>query len=75
MKILNKEEYSKILENIKLSLNDTVWIHHPITEDLVSVNVEQFNGDSITVSIPENSPYFGQPNFKVKKLAIIGKKS
>lgn len=60
------------MENFKVVKDNMIWIHHPITEDLIKVVVEDSGRDIVTVSIPQNSEYYGQPNFKIKKTQIIG---
>lgn len=70
--ILDKNTLLSVLESIKVSTNQTIWIHHPITEDLIKVNVKEVKRNSVTVSIPEDSYYFGQPDWTIKKTSIIG---
>lgn len=60
------------MENFKVVKDNMIWIHHPITEDLIKVVVEDSGRDIVTVSIPQDSEYYGQPNFKIKKTQIIG---
>jgi hypothetical protein len=72
--LLNREELFIVLENIKVSKGSVVWIHHPITEELILVNVLKVTADKVLVSIPEDSPYHGQPDFYMKKVAVIGVK-
>lgn len=70
--ILNKDKLVKLCETYKLSANNIIWIHHPITEDLINVKVVKSGKDKVLVSILENSPYFGQSDFWVNKLKVIG---
>ncbi len=72
--IFNKKDYLSLLENINVTSGNLVFIHHPITEDLVQVIVKELKRDKVIVSIPENSPYFGQPDFIINKTAILGSK-
>lgn len=72
--LLSKNKYISILENFKISNNDIIWIHHPITNDLIQVNVKKSQINNVIVSIPNDSPYYGQPDFIVKKINIIGVK-
>jgi hypothetical protein len=71
-KILTKKNYIKLIENINVSVNDTIYIHHPITEDIVTVNVIKKTKDKLLVSIPENSKYYGQPDFYINKTSVLG---
>lgn len=70
--LLNKEELFKILESFNVSKNDIIWIHHPITEDLIQVNIIKTQADKVLVGVMENSPYFGQPEWWMNKINIIG---
>ena len=70
--IFDKNTLFSMLESIKVSANQSVWVHHPITEDLIKVNVKHVGRTNVTVSIPEDSPYFGQPDWAIKKTSIIG---
>lgn len=74
MQILSRDEYSKLLESIKVSAGDFVFIHHNITGDLVTAQVKKVNRDNVVVCMPNGSAYAGQPDFTVKKTAIIGQK-
>lgn len=73
MNILSKHDYLKANESVKVSIDDKVFIHHPITKDVVQVIVKDRGYGEITVSMPEDSGYYGQPDFIVKKINIIGK--
>lgn len=73
MNILSKEKYLKLNESIKVSINDLVFIHHPITKDIVKVIIKDVGYGTVDVSIPEDSDYYGQPDFTIKKITIIGK--
>ena len=73
MNILSKENYLKLNEHIRVSVNDTIFIHHPITKDVVKVIIKESGYGTVTVSIPEDSDYYGQPDFTIKKISIIGK--
>lgn len=70
--ILSKEQIVKIVENLKISTGDIIFIHHPITEDLISVRVVELKRDKILVSVTEDSPYLGQPDWYMPKINIIG---
>lgn len=70
--ILSKHNLISFLEAFKINKQDRVWIHHPITEDLVQVIIKELKKDSVIISIPEDSPYYGQPDFIIKKTKIIG---
>ena len=72
--LLSKKKYIKILENFKISTNDIIWIHHPITNDLIQVIVKKSQINTVLVSISKDSPYIGQPDFVIKKTSIIGLK-
>lgn len=69
--ILTKEKLTYISENLKVNKDDVVFIHHPITEDIIKVIVKDKTNTSLTVSIPEDSDYFGQPDFKIKKYTVL----
>jgi len=71
-KLFNKEKILFIHENFKIIKNNIIWIHHPITEDLINVKVEESNRDYLIVSILKDSDYYGQPNFKIKKTQVLG---
>jgi len=70
--ILDKDKLVKLCEAYTLSADDIVWIHHPITEDLINVKVIKSGKDKVLVSILDDSPYFGQPDWWMSKLKIIG---
>jgi len=72
--IYGKDRLLALYEGMKLSAGDIVFVHHPITEDVVSVIVTNSGKDSVTVEMEESSPYYGQPPFKVKKTSIVGRK-
>jgi len=73
MNILPKNMYLKIFERLQLKENDSIYIHHPITNDVVVVNIQEKQYNKLLVSIPEDSDYYGQPNFYIKKTQVIGK--
>lgn len=73
--ILSKDQLIKIVESIKYNVGDTIFVHHPITEDLITVKVKELKKDKILVSVPETSPYLGQPDWYIPKINIIGIKS
>jgi len=70
--IIDRNKLFKIYENYTVSTGDVIWVHHPITEDLIKVSVVKSQKDKVLVSILENSPYKGQPDWWIKKLQIIG---
>lgn len=72
--IYGKDKVLALYEGMKLSTGDVVFVHHPITEDVVCVTVTNASKDSITVAMDESSPYYGQPPFKVKRTSIVGRK-
>lgn len=72
--ILNKNTLITFFENFKISKSNQVWIHHPITEDLVIANVKSVGKTFVLLEMPEDSPYAGQPEFTFKKTSIIGLK-
>lgn len=74
-RILSKDQVVKIVESIKYKVGDTIFIHHPITEDLMTVKVKELKKDKILVSVPETSPYLGQPDWYIPKVNIIGIKA
>lgn len=73
MNILTKDEYIKLNERIQIENADLIFIHHPITNDIVKVKIEEKEYNKALVSIPGDSDYYGQPNFYIKKTQIIGK--
>lgn len=73
--ILNKDTLFKLCEAIALSKDNIIWIHHPITEDLINVRVIKSGKDKVLVSILEDSPYFGQPDWWMSKIKVIGIKT
>lgn len=72
--IYGKDKVLALYEGMKFSTGDVVFVHHPITEDVVTAVVTNAGKDSITVEMDETSPYYGQPPFKVKRTAIVGRK-
>jgi hypothetical protein len=70
--LLDKETLNNLLESFVVQTNSIIWIHHPITEDLIQVKVVKSQKDKILVSILENSPYIGQPDWWMKKINVIG---
>lgn len=70
--LYDKAKLNAVLESIKLTVGNTVFIHHPITEDLVTVIIKEVKKDQVLVSIPLDSPYIGQPDWYIKKINIIG---
>ena len=70
--ILNKNKLINFFESFKISKSDQVWIHHPITEDLVTADVISVGKTFVILQMPENSPYAGQPQFSFKKTNIVG---
>jgi len=73
-RILSKDQVNKIVEKLNYKVGDTIFIHHPITEDLITVTVKELKRDKILVSIPEDSPYLGQPDWYIPKVNIISVK-
>jgi hypothetical protein len=70
--LFDKKTLITVLESIKVTCNELVWIHHPITNDLIKVNIKIVGRNKVTVSIPEDSSYFGQPDWEINKTHIIG---
>lgn len=73
-RILSKDQIVKIVENLKYKVGDTIFIHHPVTEDLITVKVKELKRDKILVSVTETSPYLGQPDWYIPKVNIVGLK-
>jgi anionic cell wall polymer biosynthesis LytR-Cps2A-Psr (LCP) family protein len=73
MKLLNREELFIINEKLKFDISDQLFIHHFITDEVIKVDIKKINKDTILVSIPEDSLYYGQPDFTIKKINVIGK--
>lgn len=73
MNILNKKQYLKLYEKLNhIKENDIIFIHHFITGDLIEVIVKETKYNELLVSIPENSDYYGQPPFYIKKHEVVG---
>ena len=70
--ILDKSKLILFLETFKVSKSDRVWIHHPITDDLVVAQVKSVGKTFVTLEMPLDSAYAGQPEFNIKKTQIIG---
>ena len=70
--LLGRDILIKLFETYTLSAGNVIWIHHPITEDLISVRVVKAQKDKVLVSILEGSPYQGQPDWWMQKLKVIG---
>ena len=70
--ILDKKTLATFNEGFKIAKDQQVWIHHPITEDLVKVVVKKSGRSSIIVGMPEDSAYYGQPDWEIKKTNVIG---
>jgi len=72
--ILNRDTLFKIYEKHVITVGNIIWIHHPITGDLINVKVVKSKKDKILVSVLPESPYFGQSDWWMKKLQVIGVK-
>lgn len=70
--LLDRDTLLKMYEGFSISSGDAVWVHHPITEDVITVNVVRSTKDKVLVTVQPGSPYAGQPDWWVKKTAIIG---
>ena len=70
--ILDKIKLNKIYESYKLTENQAVYIHHPITEDIVKVLVKKVNRNNFVATVEESSPYYGQPDLIIDKTKIVG---
>lgn len=70
--ILDKNNLTKVNEKYTLSANTLVWVHHPITEDLVKALISNTRHLTVILKMPEDSPYAGQPEWEIKKSKIIG---
>lgn len=69
--MLKKDEIVYIIENLNIKQNNTVLIHHPITDDIIKCIVKNVKNINVELEIPEDSDYYGQPNFEVKKYSIL----
>ncbi len=69
--MLSKNKYIEIFESLNITTTNKVCIHHPITTDLVWFNVKQTGKEKILLTVPNDSPYFGQPDFWFSKKHII----
>ena len=70
--ILNKKEFKKLNETFNIVKGSDIYIHHPITQDIIKVKVVRKYPTTVEVAVLNDSPYFGQPNFKINKLNVIG---
>jgi len=73
--MLSKEQYIQLLEAKQYTDTELVFIHYPITEDVVSCRIVKQTKDKVMLSFDEDSDYFGAPDFWFKKMNIIGKVS
>lgn len=71
--MFNKKSYIQILESKQYNQGDLVFIHHPITQDIVKCPIKETKIDKVLLCFDENSDYYGQPEFWFKKIHIIGK--
>lgn len=69
--LLTKDKLLYINEKLNVNVDDLIFIHHPITEDIIKVIVKEKKHLSLIVSIPEDSDYFGQPDFEIKKYKVL----
>ncbi len=71
--LLSREKIIKLNESYaKYTPGLRVWIHFPITEDLIQCNIEEATRDKVLLSIPEDSDLYGAPKFWLKKINIVG---
>ena len=68
-----KKEYIKMLEAKQYLDTELVFVHYPITEDVVQCRIAQQTKDKLLLTFDENSDYFGAPAFWFKKVNVIGK--
>ena len=71
--MLNRNTYINILEAKQFDIEQEVYIHHHITEDVVKCRVKDTKIDKILLTFDQDSDYFGQPEFWFKKIHVIGK--
>lgn len=71
--MLNKKQFIKIVENLSFAVGEKIFIHHPITEDIINVIIKKLKTNTLLVSIPEDSDYYGQPDFEIKKYVVLSK--
>jgi hypothetical protein len=71
--LLKLSQILELNESRSYSINDLVWIHFPITEDLIQCQVKKVTNTKLLLSIPETSDYYGAPDFYFNRLNIIGK--
>ena len=71
--MLNKNQILQLVENLTFNKDEKIFIHHPITEDVLEVIVKRIKPTTIIVGIPEESEYFGQPDFEIKKYEVLSK--
>ncbi len=71
--LLSRDKIVRIAEAMnKYEPGLKVWIHFPITEDLIQCNIDESTRDKVLLSIPEDSDLFGAPKFWFKKANIVG---
>ncbi len=71
MTILDRNSIFKINESF--SQNDLIWIHFPITGDLIKCQIKESSKNKVLLTIPVESDYHGCPDFWFNKINIIGK--
>lgn len=67
MKLVNKN----ILEKLDI-ISNYIYINHPITGDIIKVKILKKSITDYTVAVLDDSPYYGQAPFKIKKIKILG---
>lgn len=71
MQILDRNRIFQINESF--STDSQIWIHFPITGDLVKCNILESTRTKVLLTMPEDSDLFGCPPFWFNKTNIIGK--
>lgn len=71
--MLNRNSLINLLETKMYDTDEIVFIHHPITEDIVKCVIKDTRIDKLLLGFDPNSDYYGQPDFWFKKIHVIGK--
>lgn len=70
--LLSKNKITKLYESFKIDINDIVFIHHNITNDVIQVKIIDKTNTKCTVQVLDDSEYVGQPPFIINRYEILG---
>lgn len=71
MAILDRNSIISIHESF--IQDNSVWIHFPITGDLIKCTIKEAARNKVLLTVPPESDYYGCPDFWFNKINIIGK--